>query len=41
MGLLDKTKLAKEVMDVLRCALQVAIYDGIQELTPLPYSIGV
>ncbi len=25
-GLPDKTKLAKEVMDVLRCALQVAAY---------------
>jgi len=26
----DKTKMAKEVMDVLRCALQVAMYYGIE-----------
>ncbi len=26
----DKTHLAKEVMDVLRCALQVAIYYGVE-----------
>lgn len=26
----DKTKLAKEVMDVLRCGLQVAIFYGIE-----------
>jgi len=27
----DKSKLAKEVMDLLRCALQIAIYYGIEE----------
>ena len=26
----DKSKLAKEVMDLLRCALQIAIYYGIE-----------
>jgi NTP pyrophosphatase (non-canonical NTP hydrolase) len=26
----DRTKLAKEVMDVLRCALQIATYYGIE-----------
>jgi len=30
-GLPDKSKLAKEVMDLLRCALQVSIYYGIEE----------
>ena len=30
-GAPDKTKLAKEVMDLLRCALQVAIHYGIEE----------
>jgi NTP pyrophosphatase (non-canonical NTP hydrolase) len=27
----DKAKLAKEVMDLLRCGLQIAIYYGIQK----------
>lgn len=27
----DKSKLAKEVMDLLRCTLQVAIYYGIED----------
>lgn len=27
----DKSKLAKEIMDLLRCTLQVAIYYGIEE----------
>ena len=30
-GAPDKTKLAKEVMDLLRCALQVSIYYGIKK----------
>ena len=30
-GAPDKSKLAKEVMDVLRCGLQVAIYYGIEK----------
>ena len=30
-GTPDKRKLAKEVMDVLRCSLQVAIYYGIEK----------
>ena len=29
-GLPDKTKLAKEVMDLLRCTLQIAIYYGVE-----------
>jgi len=27
----DKSKLAKEVMDILRCTLQIAIHYGIEE----------
>lgn len=27
----DKAKLAKEVMDLMRCALQIAIYYGIED----------
>lgn len=27
----DKSKLAKEVMDLLRCTLQIAIYYGVEE----------
>ena len=27
----DKSKLAKEVMDLMRCALQIAIYYGIED----------
>lgn len=27
----DKSKLAKEVMDLLRCSLQIAIYYGIED----------
>jgi NTP pyrophosphatase (non-canonical NTP hydrolase) len=30
-GMPDKSKLAKEVMDVLRCGVQVAIYYGIEK----------
>lgn len=30
-GTPDKAKLAKEVMDLLRCALQISIYYGIEE----------
>lgn len=30
-GLPDKAKLAKEVVDLLRCGLQIAIYYGIQK----------
>jgi NTP pyrophosphatase (non-canonical NTP hydrolase) len=30
-GIPDASKLAKEVMDVLRCGLQVAIYYGIEK----------
>jgi NTP pyrophosphatase (non-canonical NTP hydrolase) len=30
-GAPDKAKLAKEVMDILRCGLQVTIYYGIEE----------
>ena len=30
-GLPDKARLAKEVMDVLRCSLQVAIYYGVEK----------
>jgi NTP pyrophosphatase (non-canonical NTP hydrolase) len=30
-GVPDESKLAKEVMDVLRCGLQVAIYYGIEQ----------
>jgi len=30
-GTPDKAKLAKEVMDLLRCSLQIAIYYGIED----------